>query len=37
MSFEVSTEGAFWLLVNVMAAVYGAFVAGLSAGLFLVN
>ncbi|MBC8674200.1 hypothetical protein H2136_18115 [Aeromonas hydrophila] len=34
---EVSTEGAFWLLVNVMALFYGAFVAGLFTGLFLVH
>lgn len=37
MSFEVSTEGAFWLLVNMMALFYGAFVAGLFTGLFLVH
>ncbi len=30
-------EAAFWLLVNVMAAVYGAFIAGLCIGLFLAN
>lgn len=30
-------EAAFWVLVNVMALIYGAFVAGLFTGLFLVN
>ncbi len=30
-------EAAFWVLVNVMALSYGAFVAGLFTGLFLVN
>ncbi len=33
----MNREAAFWLLVNVAAAVYGAFVAGLCTGLFLVN
>lgn len=30
-------QAAFWVLVNVMALFYGAFVAGLFTGLFLVN
>lgn len=30
-------EAAFWILINVMALFYGAFVAGLFTGLFLVN
>ncbi len=30
-------EAAFWVLVNLMAMFYGAFVAGLFTGLFLVN
>ncbi len=30
-------EAAFWVMVNVMALFYGAFVAGLFTGLFLVN
>lgn len=30
-------EVVFWVLVNVMALFYGAFVAGLFTGLFLVN
>lgn len=30
-------EAAFWVLINVMAIFYGAFVAGLFTGLFLVN
>ncbi|WP_368206375.1 hypothetical protein [Aeromonas sp. s5] len=34
---SMNLEAAFWLLVNVMAAIYGAFVAGLFTGLFLVN
>lgn len=34
---SINLEAAFWLLVNVMAAIYGAFVAGLFTGLFLIN
>lgn len=30
-------EAVFWVLVNVMALFYGALVAGLFTGLFLVN
>lgn len=30
-------EAAFWVLVNVIALFYGAFVAGLFTDLFLVN
>ena len=33
----MNREAAFWILVNVMALFYGAFIAGLFTGLFLVN
>lgn len=33
----MNCEAAFWILVNVMALFYGAFIAGLFTGLFLVN